>query len=211
MKVNLYTRQHKNSLYELKNKGRITNKEIYIRLHMGDIAGFFTERYRCFVEMAEKIVPRPDYADYPIWCSVSKNNCYKPIEGELVYCLSVPIENVIYFDGGKWDHVLNDIYIPSDQEDEKAYFEEVKALGVKDQFNFISGKYKGMYPDMERKIRDSWIRIFDIDTVNEFVIQANLWEIREEWVRHIVKPGEDLFEIAADMEETFPPEFMVGN
>lgn len=38
--VNLYTRQHENSLYELKNKGIIQNKRLYVSLHMRDISDF---------------------------------------------------------------------------------------------------------------------------------------------------------------------------
>lgn len=204
-KVTLFTRQHENSYYELVKKGRITNKEIYIRLHMQDLSEYFLGRYGKFVEMAEKIVPRPSYADYPIWCSVSKKNCMKPIEKELVYCMEVPRDQVIYFDGAKWDYVLNGLYIPKDEKDKIAYKKEIKKLGVKDGFNFIDGRYKGFYPEIEKKIKDSWTRIFEIDNYNEFVVQANLWEIRKEWVKHIVREGEDLFEIASDMKETFPP------
>ncbi|MDY6064971.1 MAG: DUF3841 domain-containing protein [Finegoldia sp.] len=210
-KVSLFTRQNENSYYELMKKGRITNKEIYIRLHMGDMAEYFIGRYKKFVEMAEKIVERPDYTAFPIWCSVSKKNCMKPIEKEIVYCLEVPHDQVIYFDGGKWDYVLNGLYIPKNAEDRAKYRKEIERLGVKDEFNFIDGRYKGMYPKIEKKIVDSWERIFEIDKWNEFVVQANLWEIKREWVKHIVREGEDLMAICADMEETFPPDAFTLN
>lgn len=190
--VTLYTRQHENSLYELKNKGRITNKELYVRLHMGDISDFFLERYNIFVKMAEQIIPRSNEIQYPIWCSISKKSCLRPIEKELVYVLEVPRDQVIYFDGGKWDYVLNDLYIPKDDADKADFEKEIAALGVRDQFNFITGRYKGMYPHIEKKIKDSWVRIFEIDEWNEYLVQANLWEIKEEWVVRIVGPGEVL-------------------
>lgn len=192
--VDLYTRQHENSIHELNRVGTITNKEIYIKLHMMDIADFFLEKYRHFVMLANQIIPKPDDVEFPIWCSISKRNCLKPIDKELVYILRVPKEEVLYFDGGKWDYVLNNLYIPKDEEDEKAYFEEIKKLGVKDQFNFISGKYKGMFPHIDKKIIDSWPRIFEIDEWNDFVVQANLWQIKKEWVRHVLKPGDDIFD-----------------
>lgn len=191
-KVILYTRQHENSLYELRNKGRITNKEIYVRLHMLDIAPYFMEKYRLFVEMAEKIVPRPEGSDYPIWCSISKRNCLRPIEKEVVYEIEVPKSEVIYFDGGKWDYVLNNIYIPKDEEDRVNYQKEIYALGVNDEYNFIDGKYKGMYPEIEEKIRNSWDRIFQIDNWSDFVVQANIWHIKKDWVLRIIKPGEKI-------------------
>ncbi|WP_297281602.1 DUF3841 domain-containing protein [uncultured Anaerococcus sp.] len=191
-KVILYTRQHENSLYELKNKGIITNKEIYVRLHMMDIAPYFLDKYGIFIEMAEKIVPRPEGSDYPIWCSISKRNCLKPIVNEVVYEIEVPNEEIIYFDGSKWDYVLNNLYIPKDEEDKNNYKKELEQLGVSDEYNFIEGKYKGQYPDIEKKIIDSWDRIFDIDTWSDFIVQANIWRIKEEWVMRILRPGDPI-------------------
>lgn len=199
MKVNLYTKQHKNSIYELENKGRVTNKEIYVRLHMMDIADFFSEKYNKFVEMAEKKVARPEGVEYPIWCSVSRDNCLKPDENSLVYCLEVPFEEVIYFSSIKWDYVLNNLYIGKDKEDELAFNKNLERLGVKSKFQMIDGKYKGMFPAEEKKIIDSWERIFILDEFDEFKVQANLWEIKEEWVKHIVWEDDDLFEITKDM------------
>ncbi|WP_300408464.1 DUF3841 domain-containing protein [Lagierella sp.] len=191
-RVVLYTRQHENSFYELKNKGVITNKEIYVRLHMGDIAPYFMEKYRTFVKMAEEIVPRPQGIEYPIWCSISKRNCLKPVEKELVYEIEVPKDEIIYFDSGKWDLVLNNLYIPKDEDDAIDYRKEIKSLGVKDEFNFIDGKYRGKFPEIEKKIKDSWIRIFDIDRWSDFTVQANIWQIKKEWVRRIIRPGESI-------------------
>lgn len=201
--VHLYTRQHENSIYELEKRGVITNKEIYVKLHMMDIAPFFKEKYSLFIDFAKKRLPKPDYADYPIWTSISRYNCLKPVHKAVVYCLEVPIEKVIYFDGKKWDHVLNDIYIPKDAADAAEYKASVKKTGVSNEFSFIRGKYAGMFPSIEQKIRASWERIFDIDVWDKFSVQANLWEIRSEWIKHIVRPGEDLLEIAADLQETF--------
>ena len=191
-KVTLYTRQHENSLYELDKKGIITNKEIYVRMHMRDISDFFLEKYRLFVEMAEKIVPRDESTEYPIWCTVSKKYCLRPIDKEVVYELEVPKEEIIYFDGAKWDLVLNNLYIPIDKEDGENFSKEIAKLGVTDSFSFIDGKYKGMYPEIEKKIRDSWQRIFIIDQFSEISIQANLWKIKGEWVKRIIRPGEKI-------------------
>lgn len=200
--VHLYTRQHENSFYELQNKGRITNKRQYVELHMRDISEYFLEKYDRFVQMAEAIIPRPDNICYPIWTSISQAFCLKPIEKEIVYCLEVPADQVIYFDGVKWDYVLNGLYIPKDPTDEAAFQVKLKHYGIASQHYLIHGKLRGMYPDLERQIKDSWSRIFDVETWSPFNVQANLWEIRSEWVKHIVRPGEDLFTIAADMAES---------
>ncbi|MDO4594570.1 MAG: DUF3841 domain-containing protein [Tissierellia bacterium] len=142
--------------------------------------------------MAEKIVSRPKDVEFPIWCSISTRNCLRPIEKEVVYCLEVPENHIIYFDGYKWDYVLNYLYIPKNEEDEKAYQKQIKELPVTDEFNFIRGKYKGQYPFIEKKIRESWTRIFEIEEWNDFKVQGNIWEIKKEWVKKIVLPGDSI-------------------
>ncbi len=189
--VTLYTRQHENSFYELERKGRMTNKRLYVELHMRDIAPFFLEKYDHFVKLAEQIIPRPEDSPYPIWASISKQNCLKPVERELVYCLEVPVDRVIYFDGGKWDYVLNDLYIPRDAQDAENYKAELKRLHVDNQFEFLHGKYKGYFPDIEEKIIDSWERIFTIDLSNCFELTIGEWQARDlhrKFTEHVLAP-----------------------
>lgn len=198
--VNLYTRQHENSLYELKNKGIIQNKRLYVSLHMRDISDFFLEKYDYFVKMASKRVPKPNDISYPIWCSVSKMNCLKPIEKEVVYAITVPKDEVIYFDGAKWDLVLNNQYVPLDEDDAKRFDKELVKRRIDNSFD---RKYDEMFDNLREEIVNSWERIFEITDRSEFVVQANLWQIKEEWIKHIVYPGDDFFEIVGDMEETW--------
>ena len=104
--------------------------------------------------------------------------------------LKVPEDKIIYFDNLKWDYVLNRIYIPKDAEDAKKYSKHLKELGVADGFSFFAGKYKGMFPEEEERIRKSWIRAFEIDEWSPFNVTGNIWEIRAEWVKKIIYPGE---------------------
>ena len=140
--VNLYTRQHENSLYELEHNGIVRNKKLYVELHMRDISDFFLEKYDLFVEMAEKKVHRPSGINYPIWC-VSKNNCLKPIDKEIVYALTVPKDQVIYFDGAKWDYVLNNLYIPIDEDDDNRFKKLLEENKIEHTFDLFSNKYIG--------------------------------------------------------------------
>ena len=78
------------------------------------------------------------------------------------------------------------------KEDFDKYMEEMEKKGFSNTYEFIGGKYAGKFPLEERKIRESWIRVFDIDEWNPRIIQANLWEIKKEWVKHILKPGESM-------------------
>lgn len=190
--VRLYTRQNDKTLYPLEREGRIINQRVYVELHFGDIAPLFLDSYDWFTKEAAKRVAKPADVQAPIWCSISRENCLKPIEGTVVYVLEVPEEQVIYFDEAKWDYVLNRIYLPKDKEDETRYKEELKARGIANGFEFFQGRYQGMYPEEERKIQESWKRVFDIDNWTIFNVCGNLWEIRKEWVLQIVHPGEDM-------------------
>ena len=172
--VRLYTRQNDKTLYQLKRDGRIINQRVYVEMHFGDIAPLFMESYDWFTKEAAKIVPKPEDVHAPIWCSISVENCLKPIEGTVVYELEVPEERVIYFDEAKWDYVLNRIYLPKDAKDGERYKKYLKDIGVVNGFEFFQGRYKGMYPEEEERIMDSWQRVFEIDNWTIFNLCGHL-------------------------------------
>ncbi|MDK6232751.1 DUF3841 domain-containing protein [Aerococcus sanguinicola] len=201
--IALYTRQNEKSLQELKRTGAVRNKEIYVRLHMGVDADHFSERYRCFVEMAEKFVSRPQGVDYPIWCTANKHYCKRPVQGELVYCLQVPREEIIFFDSLKWDYVLNYQYCPKNEADARTFNQKLEALGIQNIVNLFQRKYDGMYEEIKHEIKNSWSRIFDLETKDPAIIEGNIWQIKEEWIQHIVYPGDSFFEIVKDIEDSY--------
>ena len=190
--VKLYTRQSDKTLAQLERDGRIINNRTYVRLHFGDMAEHYLQSYDWFTQEAAKRVKKPDDVQASIWCSISAENCLKPIEGTVVYVLEVPESEVIYFDEGKWDYVLNRIYIPVDEADRASYRAHLKALGITSQFDIMSGRCRGMYPLEESKIVESWQRVFTIDNWTIFNVCGNIWEIKKEWIRQIVHPGEPL-------------------
>ena len=190
----LYTRQNDKTLLELERTGRILNRSIYVRLHFGDMAEHYLQSYAWFTRQAEKIVPRPPDSEASIWCSVSSENCLPPIEGTVVYVLDVPKEKIIFFDEGKWDYVLNRMYLPADAEDAARYAAHLKELGVTSSYDLYRGRYGGMFPGEDERIRESWKRVFTIDNWTIFNVCGNIWEIRKEWIVRIVRPGEDVRE-----------------
>ena len=190
--VTLYTRQNDKTLAQLERDGRIVNQRLYVRLHFGDCADLFLESYEWFAQEAAKRVPRPNDGRLPIWCSISRENCLKAIEGTVVYVLEVPKDQVIYFDEAKWDYVLNRIYLPESPEDAAAYKEDLRKKGFSDGFQFFQGRYAGKYPEEIQRIQESWQRVFTIDHWGIFNVCGNIWEIRREWVKRIVHPGESI-------------------
>lgn len=190
--VRLYTRQNDKTLLPLEREGRIINHRGYVELHFGDIAPLFLESYDWFTREAAKRVPKPDDVQASIWCSISVENCLKPIPGTVVYVLDVPKEQVIYFDETKWDYVLNRIYLPKDAKDDAQYRKELEEKGFRSRFEFFEGLYKDKFPEEQKRIIESWKRVFEIDNWTIFNVCGNIWEIRREWVYKIVRPGEQI-------------------
>lgn len=185
-KVTLWTRQDIKSLDEIKEKGRYRVKRKYIEQQFEDIAEYYIKLYQWFVDKAGKMVPKPDGVEFPVWCSISEENMLKPIEGTVVYVLEVDEAEVIYFDGRKWDYVLNHLYIPKDEEDEKSYMKDMERKEFKDSFSFIEGKYANFHPLEKKKVMESWMRVFEIEDWNIFDVQANIWEVREDMIKDIL-------------------------
>lgn len=165
MKVSLFTRQHIKSLSYLEKDGIFYAKREFLEEKFGDLTPFFENMYQYFNQEAEKRVSRPPQAALPIWCSISKEYCLQPIEDTVVYELLVDERKVIYFDGLKWDYVLNHHYVPKDPEDLKRYESEMRKKGFSeiDEYSFFISDHLRLCYDEKQEIKQSWKRIFDIE------------------------------------------------
>ena len=185
-KVTLFTRQDIKSLEDIRGFGVHRIKKRYIEEQFGDIAEYYIYLYNWFVDKASKKVPKPKEVEFPVWCAISEKNMLRPIENTVVYVLEVDKSEVIYFDGQKWDLVLNHLYIPKDAEDRKLYIKEIEEKGLDNTFSFINGKYSHFYPLEKKRVMESWMRVFEIEDWNIFNVQANIWEIREDMIKEII-------------------------
>lgn len=119
------------------------------------------------------------------------------------YVITNTKDQVIYFDGAKWDLVLNNQYIPRDQEDKSDFQKLLQANGIKHTFDIFDRKYTGAFDDVKERIIKSWERIFVIDDRSIFKVQANLWKIEKSWVQKIIRPGDDFFKELEDFADTW--------
>jgi len=186
-KVTLWTRQDIKSLDQLNRTGHIRIDRTHLIEKFDIISEYIIKLYRWFVQAADKRVPKPEGVEFPIWCSISEENMLRPTEDTVVYVLEVDASQVIYFDGTKWDHVLNHLYIPKDAADEAAYKKEMERRGHKNLFSFVDESTAHFYPLERKQVMDSWVRIFEIDTWDIFRVQANIWEIRPEMIKEILR------------------------
>ncbi|WP_025642020.1 DUF3841 domain-containing protein [Schnuerera ultunensis] len=185
-KATLWTRQNIKSLDDLRNNGiiRITRKHLEEKFE--EIADYIIELYNWFTNAANNMISKPKEVEFPIWCSINEENMLRPTLDAVVYVLEVDESEIIYFDGMKWDYVLNHLYIPRDARDEEEYRKNIKKKGFKDIFSVMDERTIHFYPEERKRIMDSWMRIFEIDEWNIFRVQANIWEIRPEMVKDIL-------------------------
>lgn len=181
----IWTRQNIKSMDDLKNNGIYRVRRKYIEEQYRDIAPFYINLYKWFVHAARQRVPAPEGVEFPIWCSVSYEGMLSPIENTIAYKLEVDSSKIVYFDGNKWDHVLNHWYIPKDKADAELYTQKLRKMGLEETTSFIEGKYANFYPLEKKIVMNSWYRIFDIDNWNMYTTQANIWEIRSDMVKDI--------------------------
>ncbi|NLW53265.1 MAG: DUF3841 domain-containing protein, partial [Tissierellia bacterium] len=133
----------------------------------------------------------PKGVEFPVWCSISEENMLRPIPDTIVYVLEVDRSEIIYFDGSKWDYVLNHLYIPKDKEDAEAYNKKLEEKGFKHGFSFIDKKTRHFYPTERKIVMNSWMRVFEIDEWNIFKVQANIWQIKKDMIKDIIYYDEE--------------------
>ena len=190
-KKRLWTRQNIKSLEDIKNHGVFMAKREYIQEQYRDIAPFYMELYKWFVHACQSKIQVPQGVEFPIWCSVSREGMLNPVEGTVCYELEVDADKVIYFDGKKWDSVLNHWYVPTSEEDLESYKQRIQSLNLDvNTVSFIKGKYANMYPLEKKKVIESWYNIFKIDQWDPYTTQANIWEIRPDMIKNIIYPGD---------------------
>lgn len=181
-KVRLWTRQNKKVLEELKSKGIYTAKKEYLLQKFDNIFDYYTGIYNWYMERAEKIVSKPEGAEFPIWLSTSSDMMLQPTEDNVILEIVVDRKNVVFTDSEKWGYIVNYWYLPIDKDDERKFNEELKKLGIGDESELYMGHKGNFYPHVRSRIVKSWERLFEGNDANTQADQATLWELREEWV-----------------------------
>lgn len=182
--IRLYTYQADAVVEAIKKEGVCFSKEAYVRKKYMESARIFTTAYSWFVKEAERIVPKPEGAEYPYWAfkdlySVDQSG------GGNVMTLEVPLDEVVLFDLYDWNKIICMKYIGEDQQDEEEFHQQLAQCGLKETDVMLTN----FYPEWKQKILESWSRLFRSDTQikqgnleNVRSVQAGLWRIREEWI-----------------------------
>lgn len=157
-------------------------KKEFIDKKYGEVAWVFRTAYSFFISRFEQKVARPDFAESPVW--LYKDPKWASVGGDVVlFKLSIPKEEILFFDTRKWSKVLNLSFIGNEKE-EDAFEAELKRQGIQDAMDAFS---KPFYPLIKKKIIQSWEKLFEISDVEERYVQGAVWCIKKEWIEEIIE------------------------
>lgn len=179
--VTIWTGQKRIVHETIEKEGVYHVKREYVQMKYQEAAKIFLTAYDWFVNHAQKIVPRPEDAGYPVWCWADPKYV-EHYKGAVVYKLEVPEDEVLIFDNAKWERILNLSYIHKDTQDREAFTKELERYGVKNDYEAYLSNF---YPQIKHQIRKSWDRLFDDSIQLSSARRAALWEIKKEWIKEV--------------------------
>lgn len=182
--IKLWSHQSEQVRDLLLAEGRITVKRKYIKAKYDEQAEIFLKAYNFFVAMAEKVVSRPEGAEYPYWAAIDRETASSGTEGVFLR-LEVSEGKAVFFSDLKWNRILNLEYLPDDHEDEKRFKTKLESMGL-GPGSTADILLTPHYPLLKNEIEDSWHRNFEVARRPEEIetkdVKAALWELRSEWL-----------------------------
>jgi hypothetical protein len=182
-KITLWTCQDRVVIETINERGVYHVKKEYIHVKYKEVSSIFLEAYNWFVLNAQKIVPRPEGSEYPIWLFTDLSYIDYS-KGYYILKIEVDSKNVIVFDREKWNRILNLSYVPNDSGDDKEFKKFIEKQGIYDETDIFMKNY---YPALKSKVKKSWDRLFDNSVGLSNSKQASLWEIRKDWITQIIQ------------------------
>lgn len=182
--MRLYTSQTDIVLKAIEKDEVCYSKKEFVRQKYLESSNIFITAYSWFVKEAEKIVPKPEKAEYPYWAFKDLYNTDDSAGGNIL-TLEVPLDNAIFFDLFDWNKIICMKYIGVCEEDDIEFREKIKKLGLKETDIMLTN----FYPELKAQIMESWkllfrhhenIKIGNMDGIGG--VQAGLWQIKKEWI-----------------------------
>lgn len=181
-KITVWTKQNEAVLKQLEENGRFIAVESYMRKAMEDTSDIMIFIYRWLASHMPTQSVRPADAVFPVWVSLIEEATMMPEKGSVILELSVDRELMALCDITKWTRITNYSYIPVDKEDADRHSRLLSDYGTDD----VKAVMTPFYPQIKRKVIDSWDRLFDNEVVLEDAGSYGLlWEVRKEWVTEV--------------------------
>ncbi|WP_371363727.1 hypothetical protein SRRS_46110 [Sporomusa rhizae] len=182
-KVKVWTKQHEDILKDLELNRRYIVKKEYIINKMEEHASLYLDVYNWYYQAASKLVRPPENVLYPIWVSLTEEGKITSSPGNVELEIEVEQAQLITMDIDKWGRIVNYMYIPANDQDEK----EHAALLARYRIDDCTAYMTSFYPNIKRKIIKSWDRLFDESIILSKVRVGTIWELRKEWILGITR------------------------
>ncbi len=182
--ITVWTKQHENVAKILEAEGRYTAKAEFIEKRMDDHNKIVLECYKWLTTHTPALPQKPADADYPIWVSMRQDATMMLTPNTVVLELEIDEELLTMVNIEKWSSILNYAYIPLDKADAQRHRDLLELYGTNDVKAFSTA----FYPFIKAEILQSWERLFDESvTFGNPNCYGNIWEVRKEWVKNIVR------------------------
>lgn len=184
--VVMWTRQVPEVWEELERMGRYQVKKQYIQIKNGAMSDYYLELYEWYTNEARKHMDIPCEFKYPIWLSMDEDVRLQPVENTVILKVEIPADKYIICNMENWGYRVNYWYVPLNEQDEKSHMQELKKYGIASDDELILTSKGNFYPMLQRKLKESWARVFTMPTTNEQEHTATTWELRREWVKQVL-------------------------
>ena len=177
----VWTRQNVLVLKELEANGSFICREQFLRAKSDTISDYYIQAYRWLTDQARKQITVPDDLYLPIWLALTEEAKLPEAEGEVSLTVDVPDEQLFIIDYNKWGYVLNYMYVPVDDNDERAHDKKLLDAGIVNEASLIMSDKGNMFPQFKSEIIRSWPRCCTpSDDIQNNV--GCVWQIRDEWI-----------------------------
>lgn len=177
-----YTRQAPEVLTELQQTGTYIVKEEYVRLKYTTITDHYASLYRMLTSMARHKIDIPQDLLYPVWLSPQGTDTVPEADGTAFLKLDIPEGYYILANNEVWDHMINHIYYPLDEADERAHDDELARYGISSPSSLISGSAGNFYPLLKNKVLKSWERVYTVQPQDPNNVVGLCWKLYREWL-----------------------------
>ena len=178
-KITVFTKQRKEILKELDEKGCHVTTADHVAVEWKEDTNIVLEVYNWLVKNTPSREAKPEYAQYPVWVSLTREATMLLDDQSVVLELSVDPALITKINIFKWGKILNYSYIPENESDAKAHSEKLEMYGVSDMKAFMTP----FYPEIKCEIVESWKRLFDETvTLGNEECYGIMWEVKKEWV-----------------------------
>ena len=179
--IKAWTRQNGLVMQEIERDGRFVCRERFLREKSDTISDYYIKSYRWLTDQARLRIHVEEGLYLPIWLALTESAKLPAAEGEVMLTLNVPEDELFVIDYNKWGYVLNYMYVPKDDDDERAHDEKLKACGIVNEAALIMGEKGNMFPQLKSEILRSWPRCCtQSDDMKDNV--GCVWHVKKEWI-----------------------------